>query len=98
MLTFIFFLGCSEQSIKDDTENNSIFRTWRCYERDGLAYPYTYEGNETQEIVDHDVTKVWQDIQLIINENYTGELISFIDVTENDGAVESFTYALPLLL
>ena len=92
---FIFLIGCLAQ---EDTSTTSIFGNWHCYERDGLAYPYTYEGDETQEIVDHDVHSVWQDIQLTISDDYTGELTSQIEITENNGTVESFAYSVPLLL
>ena len=94
MLIFIVCLGCSEGPGKEgDTAaggKDSIFGSWQCYERDGLAYPYTYEGSETLEIVDHDVLSVWQDMQLTISEDYTGELISFIEITENNGEIARY--------
>lgn len=98
MLIFLFLIGCLAQDEQDNASMKSIFGSWHCYERDGLAYPYTYEGDETQQIVDHDVRSVWQDIQLNVSENYTGELTSRIEITENSGAVESFVYSVPLLL
>ena len=98
MQIFFFLIGCLGQDENDDASVKSIFDNWRCYERDGLVYPYTYEGDETQQIVDHDVQSVWQDIHLSIAEDYTAVLTSRIEITENNGDVESFDYSLPLLL
>ena len=98
MHIFLFLIGCLGQDENDGVSVESIFDNWHCYEKDGLAYPYTYEGDETRQIVDHDVQSVWQDIHLSISEDYTAVLTSRIEITENNGEVESFDSSVPLLL
>ena len=87
-------VGCdrSAQKVKQD-----IFGTWDCIERDGLGFPIVYEGDAAQEsLEDPNLQIAIQTLQMEIQENFDGILISYFDMTDIDGLNYEFDYPMPL--
>ena len=62
-----------------------------------MSYPRLYVDEDAQEYLgDENVSKLFQILQLDINENNGGELISYFDVTETDGTIYSFDFGMPI--
>ena len=88
------FFACNrnENVLKQD-----IFGVWNCIERDGLGFPIVYEGDAAQEsLEDPNLQIAIQTLQMEIDEEYNGILISYFDMTDIDGLNYEFDYPMPL--
>ena len=86
-----------DTSLSSTTDSQEVVGLWDCIERDGMSYPRLYVDEDAQDYLgDENVSKLFQILQLDINENNGGELISYFDVTESDGATYSFDFGMPI--
>ena len=100
-LHLLLGLACSNNKQNDTlsstTDAPNVVGLWDCIERDGMSYPRLYVDEDAQEYLgDENVSKLFQILQLDINEDNGGELISYFDVTESDGETYSFDFGMPI--
>ena len=70
---------------------------WDAIEKDGIQFPIVYEGEVAQEILgDSTLQKAVQDMQIEVNEDKVGTLISHFEMTSIDGEEYSFSYPMPM--
>ena len=86
-----------EDTLSSVNNPENVVGLWNCIERDGMSYPRLHVGEDAQEYLgDENVSKLFQILQLDINEDNEGVLISYFDVTESDGEIYSFDFAMPI--
>ena len=82
-------LGCQE-------EPNAL-GWWDAIEKDGMQFPIVLEGDIAQEILgDPTLQKAVQEMQIEINEDGTGTLVSHFAMTSEEGEEYNFSYPMPM--
>jgi len=70
---------------------------WDAIEKDGMQFPIVYEGEVAQEILgDSTLQKAVQEMQIEVNDDETGTLVSHFAMTSIDGEEYDFSYPMPM--
>jgi len=89
MIYLFALMGCQSEP--------SVVGWWDAIEKDGMQFPIVYEGDIAQEILgDSTLQKAVQEMQIEVNEDETGTLVSHFAMTSIDGEEYEFSYPMPM--
>ena len=91
-----WFLGYMALSCSTE---QGIVGLWDAVEKDGMQFPIVYEGEVAQdELGDPDLQKSVQEMQIDIQEEGVGTLVSHFEMTNVDGSTYEFSYPMAMTI